>query len=192
MEGDRLSVYPVFESLDIGNVTKLRPSPLREPSFALDVHLGKLAGYLRLTGFRADYNNFWDDADLVSYAAEEELIVLSRDRGLLKRNAVSRGMFVYNTDPIEQIREICRRMDLYSKIKPFIRCLSCGDILDPVEYNSSHFMEIKSRIPEGVLSWCREFSICPGCGKIYWEGSHIKRLKSIVEILKEDAKSPGP
>lgn len=56
-EGDRISVYPVFESLDIGSVQRLRPIPLREPRFVVDNHLGKLTRYLRLLGFDTLYIN---------------------------------------------------------------------------------------------------------------------------------------
>ena len=49
--GDYVSVYPIFESLDISGTTRLRPKPLRFIRFILDVHLGKLARYLRMLGF---------------------------------------------------------------------------------------------------------------------------------------------
>ena len=50
-DGDRISVYPVFESLDIGPVVRVRPEPLRETRFVCDTHLGRLAAYLRMLGF---------------------------------------------------------------------------------------------------------------------------------------------
>jgi len=53
--GDRVSVYPVFETLDISPVTRLRPKPLRHPAFILDVHLGKLARLMRMAGFDTLY-----------------------------------------------------------------------------------------------------------------------------------------
>jgi hypothetical protein len=49
--GERVAVYPMFERFEIAQVTRLRPVLLREPRFVLDVHLGKLAHYLRLIGF---------------------------------------------------------------------------------------------------------------------------------------------
>lgn len=183
--GAKISVYPVFESLNISGVTKLRQTPLRNPAFALDVHLGKLARYLRLVGFRADYRRVWEDSDLVSHAVENNLIILSRDRGLLKRKIISRGLFVYNTDPREQIKEICRRLDIYSLINPFSRCLTCSGILNSVKYNSEEFDLIKEQIPPGVLSWCRDYKRCGDCGKIYWEGSHMEKLKKLVSSVTD-------
>ena len=185
--GDKISVYPVFESLNIENVTRLRPFPLRSPAFALDVHLGKLARYLRLLGFRADYRKYWDDADLVNYAVENKMIILTRDRGILKRKVINHGMYVFSTDPLEQIREICRRLDIYTLIKPFTRCLSCGGILTELEYGSAEFDLVRDRIPPGVVSWCREYSLCSGCSKVFWKGSHMADLENIITIVRKDA-----
>ncbi len=175
-----ISVYPVFETLDISLVTRLRAAALRDPAFVLDVHLGTLARYIRLLGFPAVYRNNWDDAELASYAEKNRLILLTRDRGLLKRKVVTHGMFVYETDPRKQIQELCRRLDLYSLIKPFSRCLSCGSILEPLEYGSEAFRKVRGSIPPGVVSWCRDFKRCSGCGKIFWEGSHMEQLKKII------------
>ena len=52
-DGESISVYPVFESWDIAAVSKVRPEPLREVRFVVDVHLVTLAGYLRMLGFDA-------------------------------------------------------------------------------------------------------------------------------------------
>lgn len=189
LDGDYISVYPVFESLNIENVTTLRPLPLRTPAFALDVHLGKLARYLRLLGFKAEYRKNWDDAELVSYGADHSLIVLTRDRGLLKRKVLDRGMFVFSTDPEEQLREICRRLDLYSLVRPYTRCLSCGEKLKVLEYGSVEFDSVKDKIPPGVIAWCQDYLLCTGCGKIYWKGSHISKLDRIIRVIQADSPS---
>src|ERR1019366_5098447 len=88
-DGDRISVYPVFEAFDIAGLTRLRPEPLREPRFVLDTHLGKLAAYLRLTGFDTLYQNCWGDEELARISRDEHRILLTRDVGLLKRSAVT-------------------------------------------------------------------------------------------------------
>ena len=83
-DGDRVSVYPIFESIDITAATKVRPEPLRELRFILDVHLGRLARYLRLAGFDAVYRNDLDAAELAGTAAGGR-VLLTRNQGLLKR-----------------------------------------------------------------------------------------------------------
>ncbi len=185
-DSSSISVYPVFETFSLSNVTRLRPNPLRNPAFILDVHLGTLARYIRLLGFPALYRRDWKDAELALYAEENSLILLTCDRGLLKRKMVSRGMFVHASDPLEQVQEVCRRLQLSALVKPFSRCLSCGGMLDVVLYGSAAFERIKENIPPGVLSWCREYRWCASCGKVYWEGSHMDRLRSIVESVTEE------
>jgi len=65
---DMISVYPEFELLDISDVTALRLGILREPRFILDVHLGKLSGFLRIMGFDTLYRNDYDDAEIAEIA----------------------------------------------------------------------------------------------------------------------------
>ena len=83
--GERVAVYPVFECFDVSGLAALRPHPLREPRFVLDVHLGRLASYLRLLGFDCLYRNDYDDDELIAISHREHRTVLTRDTGLLKR-----------------------------------------------------------------------------------------------------------
>jgi uncharacterized protein with PIN domain len=174
-DGDRISVYPVFESLDIQPLLRLRPGPLRRPAFILDGHLGRLAAYLRLLGFDSLYRNDFADEELARVSAAEGRILLTRDRGLLKRSIVTRGYCVRSPVPREQIREVVERFDLARPAAPFRRCLACNALLHPVEKAA-----VRDRLPEGTREGYDEFYQCRGCGKIYWPGSHFTRLQSII------------
>ncbi len=174
-DGDAISVYPVFESLDIRPVIRLRPQPLRRPAFVLDAHLGRLAAYLRLLGFDSLYRNDFSDDELAAVSAGQERILLTRDRGLLKRSVVTRGYCVRSDAPREQIREVAERFDLAGSAAPFCRCLACNGLLRPVDKSS-----VWDRLPPGTRERFDEFYRCEGCGKIFWPGSHFSRLQSIV------------
>lgn len=87
--GDRIAVYPMFEALDIGVTARLRPEPLRQPRFVIDVNLGRLARLLRLLGFDVWWSNDADDQALADISVEQRRILLTRDRGLLKRRAIT-------------------------------------------------------------------------------------------------------
>ena len=117
-DGDRISVYPVFESLDISGITRLRPEPLREPKFILDVHLGKLAKKMRMLGFDSLYRNDFEDDQIIKIALKEQRIILTRDIGILKNRKVTHGFFVRPDQPDKQLGEVIRRFDLYGKFKP--------------------------------------------------------------------------
>lgn len=110
--GDRVSVYPVFETFDIGPVTRVRAQPLRSPRFVLDAHLGRLAGYLRRLGFDADHSPDRAAPQLVRISIDERRILLSRDQDLLKHRELTHAYFVRSTDPRHQLKEVVRHFQL--------------------------------------------------------------------------------
>jgi uncharacterized protein len=177
-DGDRVAAYPVFESMDITPLLRVRPQPLRETKFVLDVHLGRLAGYLRMLGFDTVYANRAEDHELVRISRNERRVLLTRDRGVLKQSAVTHGYWVRETDSRRQLEEVVRRFDLARSLRPFTRCMVCNRVL-----RAATREEVKGRVPEGTLGWCNEFAECVGCGKVYWEGSHYRRMRKWIEGL---------
>jgi uncharacterized protein with PIN domain len=175
-DGDRISIYPVFERLDITGLTHLRAAPLRQTRFVLDVHLGSLTRKLRLLGFDCDYSNDRDDPELAAISAQQQRVLLTRDRGLLKRKIVSRGLIIRHDDPDEQLAEVLNRLDLKGQIRPFARCIECNSLLAFLPRKSPLFEELKSSIPMGILERYREFSCCPSCRKVFWKGSHYDAM----------------
>lgn len=178
---DRIAVFPRFVIFDIGTLTRVRPRPLDRVRFAADVHLGKLARHLRLIGLDTAYRADADDAALVELADREERILLTRDLGLLKRRRVAHGYFIRETHPRRQLVEVLRRFGPL-ELQPFSRCLRCNDLLRAVP---------KSAVDSVLLPRTRQqhdqFEACSGCGRIYWKGSHWKRLKHAVDVAREEA-----
>lgn len=181
-DGDWVSVYPMFEAFDISSMTRLRPEPLRQPIFILDAHLGRLARYLRLSGFDSLYRNDYHDAEIATIAARENRIVLTRDRGLLKRGAVTHGYCVRETAPLRQWVEVARRFDLVPRFKPFTRCLECNGEIEPVEA-----ARVEHLIPPYTRETMEEFGQCRSCGSVYWKGTHYDRLQRLIEAVQEEA-----
>jgi uncharacterized protein with PIN domain/sulfur carrier protein ThiS len=174
-DGDFISVYPVFESLDISALTRVRPGGLRRTRFVLDVHLGRLAKLLRMLGFDALYSNDLDDGSLSRISASEHRILLTRDRELLKRSAVSHGYCVRSTQALEQMREVIGRFDLAGKIKPFSRCLRCNAPLRRLARR-----EAARNVPPYVAASYRGFRACPRCARVYWRGTHWERMRRLI------------
>ncbi len=179
-EGDRISVYPVFESFDISSVGRVRPQPLRQVRFVLDGHLGRLARYLRLLGFDSLCNSSWSDHELVAISTGQHRILVTRARGLLKRGAVTHGYYVRATDPHRQLGEVVRRFHLADDIAPLTRCMRCNGLLEPVEKD-----DIAHRLPPQTRDHFDKYSTCTICKRIYWQGSHYRRLNEIVEEARE-------
>ena len=178
-DGDCISVYPVFESLDITPLARLRPEPLREPKFVLDTHLGRLAACLRLLGFDTLYSNDCPDEELARLSASEKRTLLTKDRGLLKRRLITHGYCVRSAKPRRQAGEVLERFDLYGSVAPFQRCLRCNGLLEPVDKQV-----ILDRLLPDTRKYYEAFYRCAACNQLYWPGSHYARLQSfIAEIL---------
>ncbi len=176
--GERVAVYPVFERLDVAPVTRLRAQPLRQTRFVLDVHLGRLARYLRLLGFDTRYRNDYDDAAIIGLARAESRIILTRDRGLLKHGAVTHGYWVRSTVPRQQLAEVVRAFDLVGSARPFTRCIRCNGTLDAVPKDS-----VADRLPPRVRAHFDAFAQCRECAAVYWPGSHHDRMRKLVDEL---------
>jgi uncharacterized protein with PIN domain/sulfur carrier protein ThiS len=178
-DNDKISVYPVFESFNISSVNALRNKSLRKTAFILDVHLGRLKKYLRWMGFDTLYRNDYKDEEIVHISNEQHRIILTRDVGILKRNAVKLGYWVRNIYPRQQAKEVIWRFDLYDRIEPFKRCPECNGIIEQVAMHS-----VIDKLQPGTRKYYHEFWHCTGCEKIYWKGSHYKKLNDFIsEIL---------
>ena len=179
-DGDRISVYPVFESLDISPVTRLRPAPLRIIRFVLDTHLGKLAAYLRLFGFDTLYRNDYDDPTLADLSVKEHRILLTRDKQLLMRKQITHGYYLRATQARKQLLEVLSRFDLHESRRPFSRCMHCNGEIRPVAKE-----EIESQLSPRTRAWYTVFWRCLQCNKIYWKGSHYQRMEQLIKTIDE-------
>ncbi len=182
-DGDYISVYPEFESIDINPIQKLRPAPLRTPAFILDVHLGTLARYLRMCGFDSIYRNDYTDVEIIELSVKEKRCILTRDVGILKKNKVLRGYWIRNQLPVKQLEEVIERFDLAKMIKPFSLCIECNAKLNKIEKE-----KIENLLPPKVKKIHTEFYRCPNCKKIYWKGTHYKSMTNLIRLIQNKEK----
>lgn len=182
--GDSISVYPAFSSLDVSSVSRLRPQ-LQDFRFVADTHLGRLARYLRMLGFDVVYETECDDCDLSRISANQNRILLTRDRGLLKRREVTYGYCVRATGPRGQLVEVLRRYRLFRSVAPFQRCLRCNCLLQATSKQS-----ICHRLPPRTAQHYQEFRRCPSCERLYWAGSHYEHMRHFIERIL-GAECPG-
>lgn len=152
--------------------------------FILDVHLGKLARWLRMLGFDTLYRNDYDDPEIVAVAAQEGRTILTRDLGIMKRRAVTNGYHIQSTKPTEQLQEVLSRYDLLSQIRPFHRCLVCNGLLQEVAKEA-----IVAQLEPKTILYYDDFFQCASCRKIYWQGSHFERMDRFIEKLLAQAQT---
>ncbi|MEW5850842.1 MAG: Mut7-C RNAse domain-containing protein [Myxococcota bacterium] len=184
--GERISVYPPFRALDLAPFPQLVPPLEPEPRFVLDTHLGTLARYLRMLGFDTVYSNHATDGDLAATSAHEQRILLTRDRGLLKRSVVTHGHLVRSGQPREQLREVTERYSLWSRLHPLQRCLACNTPLHHVTRET-----VQHHLPPRVRARQHEFQQCPGCQRIYWPGSHHARMLAFITAVHGECVAAG-
>jgi hypothetical protein len=189
---DSINVYPVFELLPEKVRIELlplkptfrhcQPPTLAKPRFVLDVHLGRLAAYLRMLGFDTLYKNDCDDPTLADLSALEQRILLTCDRLLLMRKQISYGYFVRSRQPHEQLIEVLSRYGLYKDIKPFTRCMHCNGNTRAVRKQ-----DIATQLLPKTKKYYDEFYQCDSCKKVYWQGSHYLRMQDMINMVKDDA-----
>ncbi|RLK48154.1 hypothetical protein DFR31_2031 [Alkalispirillum mobile] len=185
-DGDRVAVYPVFESFDISEHLRVREFPLRELRFVLDAHLGRLARYLRLCGFDTLYRNDFRDAELASISAHKGRVLLTRDIRLLKRRIITHGYFVRSDRPEAQLTEVLHRFQLQDRAAPFRRCARCNALLRDADK-----AEVAPRLEPLTRRYYDTFKVCSGCGQVYWYGSHARRIERLIERSRQGG-DPAP
>lgn len=175
--GQAITVHPADPPLDVTRPTVLRPDPLARLTFAADANVGRLATLLRLLGYDTTYAPQADDAALAAHAAQTGRVVLSRDRGCLKRTAIVFGHWIRANDPQEQLRDVARRYGLRA-IAPFRRCLRCNEPLQAVAKK-----DILAQLLPKTKKYFDAFMRCPHCGRIYWAESHYDGMRQRLEAL---------
>jgi len=177
-DGQKVEVYPAFSDI---KEPKFQNMIMYPKKFILDVHLGKLAKYLRIFGIDTLYENYYSDEEIVETALKEGRVVLTRDRGVLKRKAVKYGYLIKSDKSKEQLREIFLNFDLLPNVKPFFRCISCNGILEKVDKE-----DVMDELEPLTKKYYNEFFRCTTCKKIYWKGGHRERMEEFADdFLKE-------
>ena len=131
-----------------------------------------------MLGFDTLYRNDFGDEEIIGLAVKENRIILTRDKLLLQSRRVTHGYYIRSTDKHQQLREVVRKFDLYSQFRSFTRCMTCNAELVPKSRQ-----EIPNLIQPGILELYEDYYFCPDCVKVYWQGSHFKRMESFIREL---------
>jgi uncharacterized protein with PIN domain len=160
--------------LTVRPVARPQATPTVPPRFLLDVHLGGLARRIRLLGLDAAYVPAATDPELVSQARAEQRVLLTQDRGLLRRRALPAGALVRGWNTAAHLDDVLDRFA--PDLQPWARCTRCGARLEPITLEQA-----APRLEPGTRQTYTEFARCISCGQIYWRGAHARGLERIVE-----------
>lgn len=174
----RVSDGDSFEVLSVrpaGEGSALQPVPPESTRFVADVHLGKAVRRLRLLGFDTLGFTGKDDFELLDIMERDGRILLTRDRRLLMNNRVVHGCCIRSDHVVEQVQQVIERYGLAASARPFSRCLTCNGLLE-----SCRKAAVEARLQPKTRRYYDTFLRCQACGQIYWEGSHMQRLRAFI------------
>jgi uncharacterized protein with PIN domain len=174
------------ESVDVEAVARPQRVPGAPPRFLLDVHLGTLARRLRLLGVdAADESEDIGDPALAALSAAERRVLLSRDRGLLRRREIWAGAYIYSDQPDAQLRDVLERFA--PPLVPWTRCTACNGDLGPADKET-----VRDHLEHGTRQTYDVFAQCLACDRVYWRGAHHARLAAIVaDAVREFGDAPA-
>ncbi|MEW1860022.1 Mut7-C RNAse domain-containing protein [Streptomyces sp. NPDC088194] len=173
------------EEVAVEAVRRPQQIPDPPPRFLLDVHLGTLARRLRLLGVDTAYENEdIGDPALARRSAQERRVMLSRDRGLLRRREIFAGGYVYSDRPEEQLRDVLGRFA--PPLAPWTRCVACNGTLAAADKDT-----VRDRLRDGTQKSYDVFARCTACERVYWKGAHHAHLEAVVEwAMREYGPAP--
>jgi uncharacterized protein len=137
--------------------------------------LGRLARWLRVLGMDTAYDPAVPDPMLVRWAAAEQRILLTRDRNLIAELRPQRSLLVEPDAPLLQLRQVAAQVGVAPPDELFTRCLVCNAELVLVGAEG-----IDTRIPAGSRELPGPVRCCPSCNRMYWPGSHTRRMRAAL------------
>jgi uncharacterized protein with PIN domain len=140
--------------------------------FAVDDMLGRLAKWLRVLGFDVLYERLLN-GEQINRLVQQDYIVITRTR---KWCSLPQVLCPDSNNPVEQFREVVAAARIFpDEIHPLHRCIRCNQLLESVSRS-----EVFGLIPDFVFETQTAFHRCIDCGRIYWPGSHSKRMMAHI------------
>ncbi|MFQ6083643.1 MAG: Mut7-C RNAse domain-containing protein [Candidatus Aminicenantia bacterium] len=146
--------------------------------FIVDCMLGKLAKWLKILGFDVVYFNKIEDLEILSLAAQEKRILLTRDNSLIQRAKSIEKLFINSENWAEQVEEVLNHFKLWKKLKPYTRCLECNIPLKEIPKKKA-----KNLVTPFVYQQGTTFAICPQCDRVYWQGTHFQKMEDKLKAI---------
>jgi len=143
------------------------------PRLVVDAMLGRLARWLRLTGYDAAYWRDGSDEALIAAAKAADRLIVTRDHALVRRRGV-RALLITSEALDAQLAEA--RTALGGDLKPFTRCSACNGALVDLPHAAA-----RDVVPPYVWQTQAQFRRCSDCGRIYWKGTHWPALHERLE-----------
>ncbi|WDP92828.1 MAG: hypothetical protein HUN04_25135 [Desulfobacter sp.] len=167
-----LEVTGIDPPFEVFRPSLLRPRPLKRFRFIADLNVMKLGRYMILLGFDVCLARAMADGQIAEQADAQGRIVLTRDTRLLFRKKNRFARRIRENLPMAQLLETLHFFGLSpAPHRFFTRCVRCNRPLAPVgKAKVYHLLEPKTQ------KYFHDFLRCPGCGQVFWKGSHHDRI----------------
>lgn len=159
-------------------MTNMNDQFSQKTGFICDGHLGKLCKYLRMLGFDCLFVHLASHPELPVRENREQRIVLSRDKKLKNDPEIQPFILITSSDPLTQLHEVIRQLDLETFISPLSRCLQCNGHLESVPKE-----QIIHKLEPGTARHFDQFFQCSHCGRLYWKGSHYQNMMHFIKTM---------
>jgi uncharacterized protein with PIN domain len=144
--------------------------------------LGSIARKLRIFGYDTLYVAHLDDSEVLRIGVDQGRTILTADKEFFKRivKANALGVLVGGSDELQDIVHILMKNGVASLSGSgnVPRCSMCN-----VSLAAASADELKGQVPANVAASQKTFFRCASCGKIYWEGSHMKRIRLLANAI---------
>jgi len=154
----------------------------KEQKFLADPSLGRLSRWLRMLGFDTVYfTSPLDEQQFFEKARDENRLILTRSGKIISRLKEGKYYFISHNHINEQLEDLIGKELILQSKHLFTRCMECNEILKGIDRE-----EVHGKVPDYIRETQESFRQCPHCKKIFWEGTHCKRMKEKIKLLFND------
>lgn len=147
--------------------------------FVADCMLGRLAKWLKILGFDVLFFSRAEDKDLVELSRRDGRVLLTRDSGLIEKTKKRENrLFVVSDDWEDQVAQVLDEYGLWDEVRPNSRCIECNRVLKPLAKARA-----RNLVTPYVLEHAESFALCPGCGRVFWQGTHFGDMERKIEAI---------
>ena len=147
--------------------------------FLCDEMLMRLARLLRAAGHDVYLAaGGQSDAELLEIARAENRVLVTRDKRLAA-SAHPRAVLVQGRGAMAEAEGLSAQAPVDWNFAPFTRC-----VVDNASLRAAGPEDL-ARMPPQARALPGPFRVCPACGRLYWPGSHVKRLGARLAQLAQ-------
>lgn len=145
----------------------------------VDEMLSRLGRWLRIAGYDVQIAaSALDDRAIAAAARREGRVLISRDRNSPWFCRLGTQFIPLECNNLFACaEELGQRLPIDWGYRPFSRCSVCNHLLERLPE------ERLNEVPPSARAFDDPIFFCPGCGRIYWDGSHAKRMRRQIEMF---------